>query len=40
MARISTYIKDTGLTDKDLLVGSNYVSGARELKYMKLLISH
>ena len=27
MARISTYIKDTGLTDKDLLVGSNYVSG-------------
>ena len=28
MARISTYIKDTGLTDKDLLVGSNYVSGA------------
>jgi hypothetical protein len=28
MARISTYIKDTGLTDKDLLVGSNYVSGS------------
>lgn len=27
MARISTYVKDTGLTDKDLLVGSNYVSG-------------
>ena len=28
MARISTYIKDTSLTDNDLLVGSNYVSGA------------
>ena len=27
MARISTYVKDTGLTDRDLLVGSNYVSG-------------
>jgi hypothetical protein len=27
MARISTYIKDTGLTDQDLLVGSNYISG-------------
>ena len=27
MARISTYIKDTGLTDRDLLVGSNEISG-------------
>ena len=27
MARISTYIKDDGLSDKDLLIGSNYVSG-------------
>jgi len=27
MARINTYIKDTDLTDKDLLIGSNYVSG-------------
>ena len=28
MARISKYTKDTGLTDKDLLVGSNYISGS------------
>lgn len=27
MARISTYAKDGGLTDKDLLIGSNYISG-------------
>lgn len=27
MARISKYTKDTGLTNKDLLVGSNYISG-------------
>lgn len=27
MARISKYTKDTGLTDRDLLVGSNYISG-------------
>lgn len=27
MARISTYIKDGGLTNKDLLIGSNYLSG-------------
>ena len=28
MARISTYLKDTGFTDKDLVIGSDYVSGA------------
>ena len=28
MARISKYTRDTGLTDKDLLVGSNYISGS------------
>lgn len=27
MARISTYVKDAGLTSKDLLIGSNYISG-------------
>ena len=27
MTRISKYIRDVGLTDKDLLVGSNYISG-------------
>lgn len=28
MARISTYLKDTGFTDKDLVIGSDYISGA------------
>ena len=28
MARISTYVKDTGFTDKDLVIGSDYVSGS------------
>lgn len=28
MARISKYTRDTDLTDKDLLVGSNYISGS------------
>jgi hypothetical protein len=27
MARISTYVKDTGFTDKDLVIGSDYISG-------------